>query len=324
MARARVPGCVALILCCVLMSCGPAATATPPPVEWLDLTQAADLSALRSYRARYALRWEGTVNGQPKSVTWDVLQEFVQDPPARRFLWSEGDPGSSGGSESEFVQIGEEAYVNTGSGWSTVAGGSAGPFQGNPFLSAPLSVLASGRVRLIQRNVTVNSVAASHYAFDETTLGAPALGELSLARGDVWISTQFKVIVKYEAHYEGRDLPFGEGEQGVLDAAFDLMDINRSITIQSPHNSTPAAADDIPVLDDALSFTSVSGVIQYKTAKTQAEVTAFYEAQMPARGWTRKGEPAAGIIAFTKGSRTAQLVIESLAGKTSVMIITTE
>lgn len=325
MAKARVLGFFVWILSCLLLSCGLDATPTPTPVEWFELAQTSDLSILRTYRARYAFRWEGVKDGQPKALTWDVLEEFVREPAARRFLWSEADPGAaSSAGEMEFIRIGNDAYLNAGSGWMTMTGDSADIFKGNTLLNAPLSVVAGGRARLVERNVTINSVTANHYAFDESSLGAPVLGEVTKARGDVWVSTEFHVIVKVEAYYEGTNLIMGGGEGGVLDAAFDLMDINKPIVIQPPQGTQPAMPEDIPILEDTMAFTVVSGVINFKTAKAPGEVIAFYEAQMPAQGWTKKEGPTAGIITFTKGRRTAQFVIEGAEGKTSVMIMTTE
>lgn len=331
MAKARVCGCLICVLCFVLMSCGPAATPTPTPVEWIDLAQATNLSALSSYRARYAFRWEGMRGGQQQSLTWDILQEVVREPPARRFLWSEED-AESGGSETHLIQIGQQAYINPGSGWTAVTGDSSEPFQTSPLLATPLSLLASGRARLVQRNVTINSVSANRYVVDEASLGPPLSGEVSRARGDVWVSTQHNVVVKYEVHCEGINLALvygearasGESEKGVLDAAFDLVDINQPIIIQSPQGSTVPPTNDIPILEDATGFTAVANVISYRTARPPAEVTAFYQAQMPARGWIKTEGPSAGIITFARGRSTAQVVIESAEGKTAVMIMTTE
>jgi hypothetical protein len=294
-------------------------------VEWYELARASDLSALHSYRARYAFHWEGVKDGQQQALTWDVLEEFVREPSAHRFLWSEADPGAASSAvEMEFIHIGADAYLNAGSGWVTIPGDSADIFKGNQFLNAPLSVVASGRARLLERNVTVNSVAAHHYAFDENSLGAPVLGEVTKARGDVWVSTEFSVIVKYEAHYEGKNLVIGGSDGGVLDAAFDLLDINKPIVIQPPQSTRPDMPEDIPLVEDAMAFTVLSGVINYKTTQTPEEVMAFYEVQMPLNGWTKTQGPSAGIITFAKGGRTAQFVIDTIEGRTGVIIMTTQ
>lgn len=309
-----------------IVACGgPQPTPTATPVLWYGLSQATDLSHLQSYHARYAFRWEGVKEGQQRVLTWDVLEERVREPPARRFLWTEGAADAEGGeSEVELIQIGKEAYVNVGTGWMSVSSEEPDLIKGQTFLNAPLSMVAGTQARLVETGVTVNGVLADRYAFDESTLGPPVLGEVRKAKGQVWISRDLKVIVKYEGHYEGNYLAIGGGEEGVLDAAFDLLDINKPIVIQAPLGSKPAAPEDIPILDDAMAFTAVAGVVSYKTCKSVSEAMAFYEGQMPVHGWTKREGLGGGILTFGKGNRIAQIMIEAGEGKTLVMIMATQ
>jgi len=303
-------------------------TDTPVPVqpspttaaEEYNFGQASDLSRLNTYRVHYTLRWESTKEGKKESGSWDVVEEIVRQPPAHRVIWTSTEEGKT--TTLEYIQIDKDLYMNTGSGWMSMTSGETDVFEGNPWLSDPFGMISGNRGKLVQRNVVVNGVPTNHYAFDESTLGATiGLGAVAKAKGDVWISTEFNLVVKYTAHYEGKNLAIGGGEEGVLDIAFDLTDINKPITIEPPAGVESAMPKDIPVLDDAAELAAGFGMISYKTAKDEATVTAFYEAQMPANGWTKGESAIPGFLSFTKGERTAQVMIQREEGKTSVVIM---
>lgn len=344
--KTRVLGMLILVVCLLMVACGggPGEPTSPPPPAKATSTsavpqptdtsaaiqptaeaaeysfgQASDISALGSYRMHYTFQWETTVAGQKEAGSWEVLEEFVRKPAARRLVWTSADAGEAG--MLEFVQIGEDSYMDTGSGWVAMTT-ETDIFEGNPFLSDPFGVVSANRGKLVEENVTVNGVVTNRYVFDESTLGAAlGLGAVAKAKGDVWVSPELNIVVKYVAHYEGKNLAIGGGDEGVLDLVFDLTDINEPITIQAPEGVKPAIPEDIPVLDDAAELTAVSGFVTYATTKSVDEVTAFYEAQMPARGWTKGEGLIPGMIDFAKDGRTAQVMIQTEEGKTTVTII---
>ena len=307
----------------------PTNTPLPPPpaataeVQEYDFGQAADLSRLHTYRVQYTYRWESVKEGKKETGSWEVMEEVVRQPPARHVVWTST---STDGTTSmlEFIQLEKDFYMNTGSGWIAMTT-AEDIFEGNPWLSDPFGVIAGNRGRLLQRNVVVNSVPTNHYAFDESTLGTTlGLGVIARAKGEVWVSTESNIVVKYVAHYEGKNLAIGGGEEGVLDIAFDLTDMNKPITIEAPAGVKPAMPEDIPIVDGATELTAISGMVSYKTTQSVEAVTAFYEAQMPVHGWTKGEGVVPGLLSFTKGARTAQIMIQSEEGKTTVVIIAGE
>jgi len=289
-----------------------------------DLSQAADLSALNSYRAHYTFQWETTESGQKQTGSWDVLVEFVKQPPAQRIVWQGTGTGQPGPGENkvELIQIGQDAYLNSGSGWVAMKTSEENIFGDNQFLTDPLGLIADNSAQLVQKKVMVNGVSTDHYVFDESTLGTdPSLGIIAKANGDVWVSPQFNVVVKYKAHYEGQELAIAGGGEGKLDVAFDLTDINRPINIQAPQSVKPALPEDIPIMEGATELTAISGAISYKIAKSVDDVTAFYETQMPAKGWSKGQGVIPGMLSFSKGERIAQIMVQSEEGITTVAII---
>jgi hypothetical protein len=64
------------------------------------------------------------------------------------------------------------------------------------------------------------------------------MGTIARASGEVWVSQELNVVVRYMLHYEGQDLAVGGGEEGVLDLTFDLLAINEPVAIALPPTPT--------------------------------------------------------------------------------------
>ncbi|MBM4432044.1 MAG: hypothetical protein FJ026_17100 [Chloroflexi bacterium] len=255
--------------------------------------------------------------GLKESGSWDLLEEFVKEPPARRMVWSESDTGGEADSV-EIIQIGQNVYMQTGSEWLSMTTSEDDFFAGNDFLADPMGLVAGNRGKLVQRGVMVNGVSTDRYTFDETGLGA-----VSKATGEVWVSPTLNVVVKYTARFEGKDLAMAGGEEGWINVTLDLTDINQPI-VKAPEGVGPALAEDIPVMEGATELTAISGMVMYKVAETPDEVRAFYEAEMPAKGWTKAEEQFGGMLSFTKGERQATVMIQEEDGKTAVSVFTEE
>jgi hypothetical protein len=294
--------------------------------EEYNFDEASDLTKLAAYRAHYTYKWEGTKDGKKETGSWDMIEEFVKDPPARRIAWGGmGAGGASGEGTLEFVQIGTETYMNTGSGWLSMSTGEQDLFKGNAFLTDPMGLVSGNRGKLVQRGAPVNGVSADHYAFDETTTtGLASLGTITKAKGDVWVSPDLQIVVKYAAHYEGKNLAIGGGEDGSLDISLDLTDVNKPFIIQKPEGIKPAMPEDIPVMDGATDVTAISGFVSFKTTQSVADVTAFYVQTMPGKGWATGEGLTEGMLSFKKGERSATILIQAEDGKTTVTIMAGE
>ena len=284
--------------------------------------QVSDLSALNSYRVHYTFNWESTRDSQKEAGFWDIWGQFVRQPPARRLAWT---GTGTGGAKQELVQVGKDIYMNTGSDWVAMMSSQMDIFMDNPLLVSPLHLMLGTQGKVVRKNVIINRISANHYVLDESTLKtAPGLGVISKAKADVWVSPEFNVVVRYVAHYNAQDLAIGGGEEGTLDLTFDLMDINQPIAITAPEGVKPAVPEDIPILEDVADMSAFSGMITYSSTKSVEEVVAFYDAQMPAQGWSKGEAVMPDRVDFTKGSRTAQIKIQAEEGKTTVAIVSGE
>ncbi len=295
-----------------------AAPAAPGPGEERDFGQASDLSGLNSYRVNYTYTWESTQEGQTEHGSWTMEQEVVRQPAASRMRWSSSEAGQD--TSLEILEVEGKVYWNSGSGWMEVASPDQAPLQEEALLSDPLGILSGSQGRLVERGVTVDGVRTDHYALDQTNFGAGlGLGTIATAQGDAWVSTDYGVVIRYQARFEGQELVIAGGEAGVLEMAFDLTDLNQPIVITAPEEFQAAMPEDIPMLDDAAEVSAMMGMVTYKTARSVDEVSAFYDAQMPLRGWTKEGG-FGGMSTFSKGDQTAQVIIVEESGQTTVTV----
>jgi hypothetical protein len=290
----------------------------------------AGLNELNSYKAAFTMTFEGKENGQPKSSTLAFTEEFVKEPAAKRTVITGlggmlgGDtgtptPGQSTGIES--IEVGGKQYSKMGDICTQVTADS-GP-QANTMMD-PNSII--GGVRGAQRvgNETINDIPTVHYKLDVSSL--QTLGYLN-GNGDVWVADPGNYVVKYVFQATGSDQLFGgsSNSDGTIKWDYEVSDVNKPIDIQAPADCG-GTAEDIPVMADAQDPASLGSMSTYSTPSKFEDVVAFYEKEMPAKGWTEAegGMSAEGLSMknYTKDGRTVQVMIsaDSSGGKTSVMI----
>ena len=147
---------------------------------------------------------------------------------------------SFAGEDVHYVQIGNEAWVDDGSGWTeTAANGGDLSFFGDPTTFAtdmlPDAVLQNAKIT----DDEVDGMPAKHYHFDKDALQAVAndlgeetgsLAQIDEMELDVWL-IEGNIPVKVEMNASGTD------ESGIdmgLKAKFEITDINSNISIDRP------------------------------------------------------------------------------------------
>jgi hypothetical protein len=147
---------------------------------------------------------------------------------------------SFAGEDVHYVQIGNEAWVDDGSGWTeTAANGGDLSFFGDPTSFAtdmlPDAVLQNAKIT----DDEVDGMPAKHYHFDKDALEAVAsdLGEEAGSMSqvdemelDVWL-IEGNIPVKVEIKASGTD---DSGIDMSLQAKFEITDINDDISIDRP------------------------------------------------------------------------------------------
>ena len=147
---------------------------------------------------------------------------------------------SIAGEEVRYVQIGNEAWVNDGSGWiETEPDGGDLSFLGNPTTFAtdilPDVVLQNAEIS----DDKVGGMAATRYHFDKASLEAVAaemgedtadFAEIDEMELDIWM-IEGNVPVKFVVKVSGTD---ADGLNMGLEASFEITDINDDISVERP------------------------------------------------------------------------------------------
>jgi hypothetical protein len=63
------------------------------------------------------------------------------------------------------------------------------------------------------------------------------------------------------------------------------------------------------------------GMVSYKVTATTAQVTEFYQAEMPKQGWKAAAATIPGFLNFEKDGRQAQIAIVTKGNITAVAIV---
>ncbi len=286
--------------------------------EGYDLAHVSDLSNLESFRVHYTLRWQWSPDVQESAEHWDIWGELVREPLARRLVW---DSGGTAGVTRELIQIGRYIYTGDGLGWTVAAASGEDIFADNPMLSAPLELLFGYRGQLMETDVAVNGVPADHYAFDNTNPEvALGLDSTSTAQGEVWISREFNVVVKFVLTLQGQPPFAGAPEARTLRLTFDLLDINEPVQIAAPQGSRSVLPEDIPIPEGATEVKVLSGIVAYEARQSVDELRSFYKTEMVRHSWAEVQASVSTALAFTKDGRTAQIMFDVEEDRTAVAI----
>jgi hypothetical protein len=308
------------------------AEATQPPAAAVDEPATRDigdvdsnLSALKSYRMRFAYTFEGKdADGKEQKGRIEFLQEYIADKNEQHVKMS----GMGARESVEFFRVGNVTYIYSAEseGDQKCSSFSTSDSASMTELMRPGDILGGlNDAKLAEKGVMVNGVMADRYTFDETNVG---FGGFAAASGEAWVSQDGEYLVKYIGKATGKSGLFGTDAEGTIGWEYDLEDINAVTEIPLPPECAAAApADDIPVPPSATDKTQFGAMLAFKTKDALADVVAFYRAELPAQGWTEVEGEGAGAenmasLNFTKDDR--QLTILITADEEGVNVIITD
>jgi hypothetical protein len=311
------------------------ATSAPTPAE-NDLTLSTlteGLAMLKSYKSTFVVKFVGKDGqGQPVNESWEMREEFIQEPRAQRIAFtsiglSEEQAAQSGA--FEMITIGDTSYMvmqdNDGKR-SCISMSSDEATQPEQGLFSPATLGGVSGAKYVKTD-TVNGIKAKHYAWEEG--GLVGLGFTS-AKGDVWVAVDGDYVVKYTAEATGKDMLFGStAEEGTITVEYNLTEVNGSFQIEPPADCE-APATDIPIMADAKDKSTFGEMVSYTSASAFADVVEFYKTEMPNNGWQSSGEPTEmeglAMLEFAKDNRKAQVMISHDTDKqiTDVVITTSQ
>jgi hypothetical protein len=321
----------------------PIPTAPPAPtaasVEDLDLGNLADLSDLSSYRSSMRVAVSGTTAGEPVDDAIDLVVEYTADPPAQRIVMSGAGFDETEGMDSiEMYQVENMTYMKLGEEWLSMPSTEA--IGADAMVINPDDVLGDTCGWESQGRAEYEGVDAYHWTLSQDDLEAcmtaedlAEIGDIDEASGDLYVAVEGNYILYMNVAFAGANLNANLGsetetlEQGRMEITFEMTDVNVPFTIEVPEEAAASGGlpEDLPAPDDAQDVASMFGMITFNSPSTPQQVAEFYQAQMPANGWTETSfEEMSGLymLEYTKDTRTASLMIntDDETGLTSVLI----
>ena len=253
---------------------------------------------------------------------WEITIEYERKTPAKRMIMrgsdDEGEP-----SQTEMIQIGDTTYMNTGDEWIAMQQtGEDIVADEYSFWGDPGSFMGSGRCKF-KGNDKIDGLTAKHYRCTDKLLFAehpdPSGAQIESGQIDTWVSTKYDVAIKTIVEWKGVT---SEGAKIEFKMEFQLTDINKPINIEAPAGvAAPSVPEDVPIIEGAANLNLMGNIITYETTKSSDDVSAFYKAEMVAKGWKEEAGMMPMMLQFTKGERSAQIMIAGEEQKTGVTIM---
>lgn len=307
-------------------------TAEPVAGDAIDLSALADMKQLDSFRMTAVISWTQVMtDGTSESGAMEMNSETDRASQSSRLRMIGQLPsaamGSGEASEMELIQIGTAMYMNTGDGDWIAMQMSPEDVQDQFGWDTDPRDFAYGDGKYVGVE-TVNGYEAKRYHYDESEFGDLGFGEVDESSSDVWVAKigngadALSVIVKVSSSFKGVDVAGTEWSGGMR---VDVTDINEPVVIEPPEGvEPPGMPDDVPLMDGATNVQSVMGMNSFEVDATVEEVTAFYDEEMVANGWTLGESALPEMRTYTKDARTATLIVEAKDAGCSVTLMIAE
>ncbi len=279
----------------------------------------AGLAELSGYTATLSISFEGTRAGNPAKWSQVYTMQATKDPPAKQWKIERENNGTAADPLLRAEMNGLE-YEKRGEGACT-----AKPIQQEDPLSQrlePASFL-SGVIGAEEAGAEeVNTIAATHYKFDQRALGEDGLNQ---SVGELWVATDGSYLVKYLLTTTAGPDYFGKGVDGTLKLDYELTAPNAPLAIALPDDCPPGLVD-APQLPDATNVHNSPGVLTYDSPTSLADAAAFYEKQLPPLGWSARVDPiisdTTAMLNYTREDQAMIVTIETGPAGSSVTIFT--
>jgi hypothetical protein len=241
----------------------------------------------------------------------------------------------------DMYQLEDTTYVQFGDQWLRIP--TTDGFAADMDIMEPRDLIDDTCGWRQERDTSYQGIAAYHWTLSTedalecmTAEDTGGIGSLTEASGDLYVAKEGNYILHMRLVLGGSDLEASLSsddqvlDQGRMEVTFDMWDVNQPLTIEIPEEALASGSlpEDLPIPHDAEELSNAFGIITYETSQTPAAINDFYQAQLPANGWTEvSAEETSGMfmLEYTKDGRILNLTINSDdSGKTSVLIIAEE
>lgn len=199
-------------------------------LEDLFSQSAGALAGLTSYRYTTVFSFTGEESGEPETGSIEV-RGAVASADRQTMEWKDLETGEQFG----LLRVGDKTWMREGDEWNEVPEMVADALSQGLLIYAPVagwSLFASEleAESTLVGTETVNGIAAKHYTSAYESLPEEWGGDVSSAKGDVWIAEQgFPVRYRLSA-----SMVDDEGTKGTILWTMELSDINAPVLIEAP------------------------------------------------------------------------------------------
>jgi hypothetical protein len=317
----------------------PAAPVAPAPSgDWdpASITTPTDLSSYRSFMSILVTQ---IVGGQETTENVDFDVEFTSEPLAQHVSVSgSGFDETSGMDSMEWYLIEDMLYMSLGPDqWLSMPASEGEDLTAG--LVEPDALLDDTCGWQSQGTTTLDGIQVERWTTNQAQIEActppeelTGLGDLTDAGGEMFVAVDGGYVTQLDLFYAGTNLdlgivatdePVGEGR---LDFSYQLTDVNEPFTIDLPPGAAAAASgpEDIPIPDNAQGVTNMGSLITFTSPDSPAQVSEYYQEQMPGFGWSEVSVQDLGgplMLEFSKEGKTASIMLQpGDAGGTSALI----
>lgn len=293
------------------------------------------LDKLKSYRVRSSWSFDGKLaNGKPYTQSYTIVESaFPSDKKFYRVVTLTQTPQMPSDAPSltlESFEIAGVTYVSSTFGAQKATCESLpmpGGLSGGGGLFGPAGDAQSVRgARLIKAGDRVNGILADQYALDAKSLFTSGIKSAS---GNIWVARDGGYVVKltFQATADGsilgQEMPStsqgdrGKLTEGKLTLEYVVLGVNKEKPITLPPTCTPPkpVAADIPLPKSAANTFTQNGMTVFQSDEKVEALIAFYEKEMPAKGWKVDDETLSigdvTLMFFTKNNRRVTISITS-------------
>ncbi len=278
------------------------------------------MAELTSYKATLTRSFKGTKDG--KDIEWSSTHVLISTKqPTARILTIVTTPEPGEGEPILLAEMNGTAF-QLGSDGSCVTS-FLDPTNSLIDRSDPIASITGVIGAEEAGHETVNGMEADHYRFDERALGDKNIK----SNGELWVASQGGYLVRYLLTTTGDEDYFGEKTKGSLSIEYELTEVNQLAELLAPEGC-PQGIIDAPQLADATIITNVPGLLEYESASSVAEATAFYQEQLSSMGWEPQGDPdlrdTFTFLNYIKGEQQLSVIITQNENKIIIQNILSE
>jgi hypothetical protein len=247
------------------------------------------LKLLTSYRSK--LEMNLIIDG---AATQNTIQDTAQTyaPVAKRtiLVTKEGDNSTS----VDTVQLGTTQYIDFGEGWMTsqVSQEEADSFSDSglvSFYDVSPSLPQDAYAEL--GSETISGIPTKHYRVDllpeEAAVIAIGVSDITTIQAEVWLADAPnlpRIVMRFILNLDGK-VDTSPAKFSMLEETFD---VNQAFTIAVPEDAlSNGLPEDVPAYDNPQELTTMEGFISYYVGPDVAAVLAFYDTQLPIKGWEK-------------------------------------